>query len=211
MGINHNSNQGEDIEDNENGIELTSPNRRIRRRTSSDNNERKSSLSDSFQSQDGEEDDDDYDHDSAEEDEVLGLMNRKHYNNEEEKDVEVSINARSIDYDSAASIVQSIVPEKDDPSLPALTFRVLLLGSLLCILGASVSQLFFFKSNAPSFSSFFIILISFPLGKLLASTLPPIECCLFGQTFNLNPGPFSKKEHLLVSKLWFSNTVVNCD
>lgn len=56
---------------------------------------------------------------------------------------------------------------------------------------ASVSQIFFFKSNAPSFSSFFIILLSYPLGKLSDRILPDW----------LNPGPFGKKEHMLVSLL----------
>lgn len=84
-----------------------------------------------------------------------------------------------------------IVPESDDPTLPTLTFRVFLLGTILCIVGASVSQLFFFKSNAPSFSSFFVILIAFPLGHALTHILPE----------SLNTGPFNKKEHLLIGVL----------
>jgi len=55
---------------------------------------------------------------------------------------------------------------------------------------ASVSQIFFFKSNAPSFSSFFIILLSFPLGRLSDRFFPE----------SLVPGPFGKKEHLLVRR-----------
>ncbi|GJN90368.1 hypothetical protein Rhopal_003379-T1 [Rhodotorula paludigena] len=95
------------------------------------------------------------------------------------------------DLDSAISIVRKVVPESDDPSLPALTARVLILGTILCIFGASVSQIFFFKSNAPSFSSFFIILLSYPLGKLSDRVLPDW----------LNPGPFGKKEHMLIAIL----------
>lgn len=82
-----------------------------------------------------------------------------------------------------------VVPETDDTSLPTLTPRVLILGTILCIFGASISQLFFFKSNAPSFSSFFIILISYPLGKWFDKLLP----------VSLQRGPFGKKEHMLVS------------
>ncbi|GAA6003702.1 hypothetical protein JCM10207_003554 [Rhodosporidiobolus poonsookiae] len=95
------------------------------------------------------------------------------------------------DVDSAMAMVRKVVPESDDPTLPTLTFRVWLLGTVLCVFGAAVSQLFFFKSNAPSFSSFFVILISFPLGKWMDRLLPD----------NLNPGPFSKKEHLLIGIL----------
>ncbi|GAA5824811.1 hypothetical protein JCM5353_006907 [Sporobolomyces roseus] len=82
--------------------------------------------------------------------------------------------------------------ETDDTSIPTLTIRVVLLGTALCILGAAISQLFFFKSNAPSFSSFFIILIALPLGKLFARYLP--------ESLN-HPAPFSKKEHVLVGVL----------
>ncbi|GAA5933561.1 OPT family oligopeptide transporter [Sporobolomyces koalae] len=94
--------------------------------------------------------------------------------------------------DAAADIVRKVVPETDDPSVPTLTIRVVILGTGLCVLGAAISQLFFFKSNAPSFSTFFIILVAYPLGKWLARILPP----------SLNhPAPFSKKEHVLVGVL----------
>ncbi|GAA5821476.1 hypothetical protein JCM10212_002122 [Sporobolomyces blumeae] len=96
------------------------------------------------------------------------------------------------DLDSAIALVRKVVPETDDPTLPTLTVRVVVLGTLLCVLGAAISQLFFFKSNAPSFSTFFIILLSLPLGNLCARFLPA----------KLNhPAPFSKKEHVLVGIL----------
>jgi len=96
------------------------------------------------------------------------------------------------DHYFAHHLSAQVVPETDDPSIPTLTIRVWLLGTALCILGAAISQLFFFKSNAPSFSSFFIILIALPLGKLFARFLPD----------SLNhPTPFSKKEHVLVGVL----------
>lgn len=43
------------------------------------------------------------------------------------------------------SQVRSVVKETDDPSLPTVTARVLLLGSILCGVGAAISQLFFVK------------------------------------------------------------------
>ncbi|KAI5475497.1 hypothetical protein MNV49_001311 [Pseudohyphozyma bogoriensis] len=107
------------------------------------------------------------------------------------------------DVHNAVAMVKKIVPESDDPTMTTLTFRVVLLGSILCIFGAAVSQLFFFKSNAPSFSSFFIILLAFPLGHLCANHLPDREYSFFENRvrFSLNPGPFSKKEHLLIGVL----------
>lgn len=81
------------------------------------------------------------------------------------------------------------------------------------MIGASTSQLFFFKSNPPSFSSFFVILCevsnfpfvlsivrvaltsvslltaTYPLGNIMARYLPKRR--VLG--VNLNPGNFSIK------------------
>jgi hypothetical protein len=89
------------------------------------------------------------------------------------------------------------VPSTDDPSLPTLTARVILLGSFFCILGASASQIFYFKSNAPTFSAYFVILATYPLGHFLANE----RVILRGKRFlgmGLNPAPFSIKEAILV-------------
>jgi hypothetical protein len=64
-------------------------------------------------------------------------------------------------------------------------------------MGASASQVFYFKSNAPSFSSYFVILVTYPLGHLLASErVIGRETRFLG--FKLNPGKFSIKEAILV-------------
>ena len=47
------------------------------------------------------------------------------------------------DTHSALAMVKAVVSEDDDPSLPTLTFRVIVLGTILCAIGAAVSQLFF--------------------------------------------------------------------
>ncbi|MCO5577077.1 hypothetical protein L7F22_030899 [Adiantum nelumboides] len=57
------------------------------------------------------------------------------------------------------------------------------------------------ESLRPSFSSYFIILVSLPIGRWLAKILPAKEIGIRGLTFNLNPGPFSIKEHLLIAVL----------
>lgn len=72
-----------------------------------------------------------------------------------------------------------------------------MIGIFFCIVGASASQVFYFKSNAPTFSSYFVILVTYPLGHLLASErLIARGTRLFG--FELNPGKFSIKEAILV-------------
>ena len=62
-------------------------------------------------------------------------------------------------------------------------------------------QLFFYKSNSPSFSSYFVILVSLPIGRWMARTLPKRRVHFFRWSFDLNPGPFSIKEHLLIGVL----------
>ncbi|CED83030.1 Sexual differentiation process protein ISP4 [Phaffia rhodozyma] len=109
---------------------------------------------------------------------------------------ERSYETKNVD-ESIEDLISKVVPSTDDPSLPALTIRVLILGSVFCILGAASSQLFYFKSNPPSFSSYFVILASHPLGKFMAAYLPRKK--LMG--FSLNPGPFNIKEHLLIGVL----------
>lgn len=58
-------------------------------------------------------------------------------------------------------------------------------------------MMFYFKSNSPSFSSYFVILATYPLGHMLASErVIRRDKMLF--RINLNPGPFSIKEAILV-------------
>ncbi|KAL7420969.1 hypothetical protein Q5752_003853 [Cryptotrichosporon argae] len=100
--------------------------------------------------------------------------------------------------DKITRLIAQSVPSTDDPHLPTLTLRTLLLGSFFCVLGAAASQVFYFKSNAPSFSSYFVILLTYPLGHGLANE----HVVARGRRvwgINLNPGPFSIKEAILVS------------
>nr|XP_018259221.1 OPT family small oligopeptide transporter [Kwoniella dejecticola CBS 10117]OBR81379.1 OPT family small oligopeptide transporter [Kwoniella dejecticola CBS 10117] len=98
------------------------------------------------------------------------------------------------------ALIARSVPSTDDPSLPTLTLRVILLGSTFCVLGACSSMVFYFKSNAPSFSQYFVILATYPLGHFLANErFIPRGKRLLG--WELNPGKFSIKEAILVSVL----------
>lgn len=99
-----------------------------------------------------------------------------------------------LDPDDPLVLVKRAVPERDDPTLPALTFRAVLIGSLFAILGAGVAQLFFYKSNSPGFSAYFVILVSLPMGRWLARTLPDRTITVpFIGGVELNPGDFSIK------------------
>lgn len=54
-----------------------------------------------------------------------------------------------------------------------------------------------FEKSA-AFPVFFVILVSQPLGRLLARVLPDYTVPLGRYSFTLNPGPFSIKEHAII-------------
>ncbi|KAJ7137016.1 OPT oligopeptide transporter protein-domain-containing protein [Mycena epipterygia] len=95
-------------------------------------------------------------------------------------------------------LVRSIVSFEDDSSLPVTTFRSVSLANFFIPLGSVVSQIGFFRTTTASFSVFFVILVSDPMGRFMARTLPDYTVPLGRFAFSLNPGPWSPKEHALV-------------
>ena len=95
--------------------------------------------------------------------------------------------------------ISQIVPTTDDPRLPSLTFRVLVLGTSWNILLAAANSIFMFRSQVFWIPSTLAVLLSYPMGISLAKFLPskPIRT-LFGFEFTMNPGPFTIKEHMLI-------------
>ncbi|CDY11969.1 BnaC03g13950D [Brassica napus] len=104
--------------------------------------------------------------------------------------------------DSPIEEVGLTVPTTDDPSLPVLTFRTWFLGLVSCILLAFVNQFFSFRSNQLWVSSVAAQVLTLPLGKFMAATLPTNPWTKWSWSFN--PGPFNVKEHVLISI--FANT-----
>ncbi|KAJ2998788.1 hypothetical protein HDV02_004028 [Globomyces sp. JEL0801] len=94
---------------------------------------------------------------------------------------------------------ENIAPTTDDPSAPSLTFRVLLLGTLWCIFLGGVNALLAFRTNAFEIPSFLATLLSYPMGILFATALPRKSIRFFGIDWQLNPGPFGLKEHVLIT------------
>ncbi|KAI9215854.1 OPT oligopeptide transporter protein-domain-containing protein, partial [Blastocladiella britannica] len=91
-------------------------------------------------------------------------------------------------------IVQELVPRTDDPSVPSFTFRVVLLGLIFNFALAFINTLFSFRGNPFGITSYIAIMLAFPMGKFLAKVVPAGN--IFG--LELNPGPFSIKEHALI-------------
>lgn len=97
--------------------------------------------------------------------------------------------------------VRRIVSLHDEPTLPTLTFRYFVLTPLFVIPGAFLSQMSHFRTTSAPYSVLFVQIASNYAGLLLARILPVkfirIPCTKYG--FNLNPGPWSIKEHVLVT------------
>ncbi|KAF8628146.1 hypothetical protein AX15_004065 [Amanita polypyramis BW_CC] len=124
--------------------------------------------------------------------------------------------------DSPFPEVRASVSNIDDPDMPAMTIRMWFVGLFLCVAGGALNVFFNFRSPAPTVVPLVLLLISYPIGKFLAFSLPitsyrvplpyispsslptPLVRLLRPLTFphavefSLNPGPWNIKEHVLV-------------
>ncbi|KAH8825162.1 oligopeptide transporter [Flagelloscypha sp. PMI_526] len=87
-----------------------------------------------------------------------------------------------------------IVDIRDDGD-PSLTFRSIVLGTILSGLGATIVQLYYFKPVNVSVNTVFLLLISWCLGELKALASHPSHQSSISST----PGPFGLKEHAVAS------------
>lgn len=92
------------------------------------------------------------------------------------------------------------VPTTDDPSIPVLTFRMWVLGTLSCVLLSFLNQFFWYRKEPLSITSISAQIAVVPLGHLMAAWLPRR---VFFQgsrwEFSMNRGPFNVKEHVLIT------------
>ncbi|KAI3919825.1 hypothetical protein MKW98_001081 [Papaver atlanticum] len=92
------------------------------------------------------------------------------------------------------------VPIDDDPTLPVLTFRMWVLGTLACVLLSFLNQFFWYRKEPLSITSISAQIAVVPLGHLMASIITD-RVFFKGNKweFSLNPGPFNVKEHVLIT------------
>lgn len=97
--------------------------------------------------------------------------------------------------------VRRIVSLHDDPTLPTLTFRYFILTFLFVVPGAFLSQMSHFRTTYAPYSVLFVQIASNYAGLGLAKTLPSVfvRVPFTKYGFSLNPGPWSIKEHVLVT------------
>lgn len=92
--------------------------------------------------------------------------------------------------------VALVVPETDDPSMPVLTFRAWTLGIASCTILIFLNTFFTYRTQPLIISPILMQIAALPAGQFMASVLPNNKQ-LFG--FNLNPGPFNIKEHVIIT------------
>jgi len=103
--------------------------------------------------------------------------------------------------DSPIEQVRLTVSTTDDPTQPALTFRTWVIGLACCIVLAFVNQFFGYRTNPLTITAVSAQIVSLPIGKLMAATLPTTiyKVPFTKWSFTLNPGPFNLKEHALIT------------
>jgi hypothetical protein len=105
----------------------------------------------------------------------------------------------------------------DDPSLSTLTFRYFLLTILFVSPGTFFAQLSSFRTTYAPYSVFFVQITSNYVGIWLAQVLPsrvfsipiPFSSPRSRFGFSLNPGPWSVKEHVLLTISAASGAIYN--
>ncbi|KAF8181623.1 small oligopeptide transporter [Pholiota molesta] len=97
--------------------------------------------------------------------------------------------------DSPYPEVRSAVANFDDPDMPASTIRAWVLGIFWAILLPGMNQFFYFRYPSVVIGGLVAQLLVFPIGRAWVRICP--SATILG--FELNPGPFTIKEHVLVT------------
>ncbi|KAL1405976.1 hypothetical protein Q8F55_007658 [Vanrija albida] len=95
--------------------------------------------------------------------------------------------------------VRANVDPTDDVNMPSLTFRVLIIGTIFSGIGSFIDGLFLNRQPSVSISANVAQLVAYPIGKFMHRVLPARKFNTFGHEWSLNPGRFSKKEHMLIT------------
>jgi OPT family small oligopeptide transporter len=111
----------------------------------------------------------------------------------------MKIEAALITNNSPYAEVRAVVDNTDEPNMPVSTIRSWTIGVLFSVILAFINQLFDIRQPRISIDSNVAQLLAFPLGKAWEKLMPNARINVFGTTLELNPGPFNKKEHMLIA------------
>jgi OPT family small oligopeptide transporter len=111
----------------------------------------------------------------------------------------MKIQAALITNNSPYAEVRAVVDNHDNPSMPASTIRAWAIGIFFSCCISFINS--FFDVRLPSITVIATVpqLLAYPLGIFFERVLPDVGFTLFGVRHSLNPGPFNKKEHMLIT------------
>ena len=112
---------------------------------------------------------------------------------------EIKLEAAVLTTSSPYSEVRAVVDNGDDINTPSSTIRSWSIGLLFVCIVAFMNQLFSVRQPSITVGSDVVQLLCYPVGKAFEKFLPDVGITLFGVRHSLNPGPFSKKEHMLIT------------
>ncbi|EGG12465.1 putative oligopeptide transporter [Melampsora larici-populina 98AG31] len=95
--------------------------------------------------------------------------------------------------------VRACVDAFDDTALPAMTFRMWIIGLSLGALAAAFNQFFLARSPGMVLDHTVVQVVAYPIGRFFAKVLPTRVFYFGKRSFTFNPGPFNIKEHVLIS------------
>jgi len=97
--------------------------------------------------------------------------------------------------------VRSAAVEEDDITMIAETFRAYVIGMVLCGMAAAISNVTDWREQPLVIDASTVQLVALPVGKVWARYMPKWRIGFGKCSFNLNPGPFTIKEHTLVTAM----------
>lgn len=112
---------------------------------------------------------------------------------------EMKLEAALVTSNSPYAEVRAVVSNKDDPTTLSSTIRCWIIGLAFGALLAFINQLFDIRQPAIRVMANVAQLLAYPIGKAAERWLPDWGFTLFGTRHSLNPGPFTKKEHMLIT------------
>jgi OPT family oligopeptide transporter len=128
-------------------------------------------------------------------------MDEKKEDNTSIKVAEVDVELDPVRNEAEFLEVQAGTVIDDDETMVAETFRAYFIGIILTGLGAVISNITSLREEPLTVEPSIIQLVALPIGRLWARWMPVVKVPLGPWSLNLNPGPFTVKEHTLITMM----------
>ena len=95
--------------------------------------------------------------------------------------------------------LEQLLSPYDDPTIPAETFRVYLIGIIWTAIGAVINQFFTERRPSITLAMSVVQVFLYPSGLLCEWILPKWKFKIWKLSIDLNPGPYTYKEQMLAT------------